>query len=145
MGGLFHWEVICLALLVAFVILQWWASGLFCGLDEAVRLNLTVEGPCMAKIGDTFVATIRPETAAGLPAQVFDIVYEQDSDYDITVAPDGLSAVLVAKTAGAGNTLTVLGVTKGGASLVETVDLPDVDSPPVDEEAVKLNLTVTPA
>ena len=98
----------------------------------------------MAKIGDTFVAKIAPTNAAGNPAPVFRAVYEERGDsYDVTVAPDGLSAVLVARNAGTGNQISVFATTKGGVLMVpEFLDLPDVE-PNVDNEAVKLNLTVT--
>ena len=123
---------------------------------EAVRLNLDVrakgnlaafaewikrEGD-MAKIGDTFVARIAPTNAAGAPAQVFGASYQEDGDsYDITPAPDGLSAVLVARSSGTNNAVNVTATTKSGAELYESLDLPDVE-PNVDEEATKLNLSL---
>ena len=127
---------------------------------EAVRLNLTLcggrptfwqplrtwhalQGTNMAKIGDTFLAKIAPTNAAGNPAPVFGATYTEGGDsYDITPAPDGLSAVLVARVAGTGNQVNVTATTKSGGSISETIDLPDVE-PNVDEEATKLNLTVT--
>lgn len=94
------------------------------------------------KIGETVTATITPTNAAGLPAPVYDVVYEElGESYDITPAPDGLSAVLVARNVGTGNVVRVTATTKGGAILVREALLPDVESP-VDEEAVELNLTV---
>ena len=124
---------------------------------EAVRLNLCLVrteirddweyelliGDDMAKIGDTFLAKIAPTNAAGNPAPVFGAFYsEQGDSYDIVTSPDGLSAVFVASAAGTGNEVTVEATTKSGQRLVEVVVLPDVE-PNVDEEAVKLNLTVT--
>jgi hypothetical protein len=97
----------------------------------------------MAKIGDTFLAKIAPTNAAGNPAPVFGATYTEGGDsYDITPAPDGLSAVLVARAAGTGNFVDVNATTKSGNSIFESLALPDVE-PNVDEEATKLNLSVT--
>ncbi len=126
--------------------------------QEAVRLNLRVlrrhrighgfiwipsEGNRMAKIGDTFTATIAPTNAAGAPAPVFDSVFTEDSEaYDVvSIAADGLSAVLVAVAAGTGLSVFVSATTKSGKSLTDTKPLPDVVVP-VDDEAVALNLSV---
>jgi hypothetical protein len=111
---------------------------------EAVRLNLYIErATYMAKIGDTFLAKIAPTNAAGNPAPVFGATYTEGGDsYDITPAPDGLSAVLVARAAGTGNFVDVNATTKSGNSIFESLALPDVE-PNVDEEATKLNLSVT--
>ena len=120
---------------------------------EAVRLNLRLYRPgydlprptwslTMARIGDTFVARIAPTNAAGAPAPVFGATYDEAGDsYDITAAPDGLSAVLVARQAGTGNSVQVFATTKSGATITEFLDLPDVE-PNVDDEATKLNLTL---
>jgi hypothetical protein len=96
----------------------------------------------MAKIGDSFTGRIAPTNAAGAPAPVFSQVYFEDGDsYDVSIAPDGMSAVFTANSAGTGNVAKVQAVTKGGALLTESVALPDVESS-VDEEAVALNFTV---
>lgn len=141
-----------------------WLRRLLCWLfrcNEAVRLNLTVTHRTlrisgynmpvfnhpeslldMAKIGDSFTARIAPTNAAGGPAPVFNVIYSESGDsYDISVAPDGLTAVLVAKSAGTDNVVHVEATTKGGALLFATAALPDVEAA-VDEEAVKLNLTI---
>lgn len=97
----------------------------------------------MAKIGDSFTAKIAPTNAAGAPAPVFSVVWFESGDsYDISASPDGLTAVLTAKASGAANSVTVQATTKSGATLTATVNLADVEAPPVDEEAVALNLTV---
>ena len=109
---------------------------------EAVRLNLTVDGGCMAKIGDVLVARIAPTNVAGSPAPVFQADWlEMGDSYDVTPAPDGLSATLVARASGTGNFVSVSAITKSGATLSEQVALPDVEVA-VDEEAVALNLIV---
>lgn len=123
---------------------------------EAVRLNLRIDcehcgeaqyceafkGYLMAKIGDSFTARIAPTNAAGNPAQVFEVRYSEAGDcYDFTVAPDGLTAVFTAVAAGAGNSVSVTAITKGGATLSESLELPDVETP-ADEEAVALNLSL---
>ncbi len=97
----------------------------------------------MAKINDTFTATIKPTNAAGKPAPVTDSQFFEDSEsYDVvSVAADGLSAVLVARAAGTGLSVRVTALSKAGVSLTETKPLPDVEVP-TDEEAVALNLTV---
>jgi hypothetical protein len=140
-------DAIFLGGFVLFIILMMWAGTLFpeCAIyHEALFLNLTIKGPHMAKIGDTVTATIAPTNAAGSFAPVFEIQFSEDSEgWDVaSVATDGLSAVLVAVAAGVGGSVTVSAVSKGGVSLSETVALADVDAPPVDEEAVKLNLSV---
>ena len=128
--------------------------------QEAVRLNLRVgmdlehnragawyafyfKGKFMAKIGDTFTASIAPTNAKGDPAPVFEVSFSEDSEcYDVvSVAADGLSAVLVAVAAGTGLSVFVRATTKGGAVLTDTKPLPDVVVP-VDDEAVALNLSV---
>lgn len=97
----------------------------------------------MAKIGDSFTATIHPTNAAGAPAPVFNVVWSEVGDsYDISVAPDGLTAILTAKASGNANAVEVSATTKSGATLTATVNLADVEAPPVDEEAVALNLSV---
>lgn len=98
----------------------------------------------MAKIGDKFVASIDPTNAAGKPAPVTDVFFEELSDlYDVeSVAADGLSATFVAVKSGSGATVTVTAKSKSGATLTDAKALPDVDEPPVDEEATALNLTV---
>lgn len=152
MAGLF-------LLLLAIVAIVWLNRSLT---DfEAERLNLTVTGTkvlpgvpgwtedwlvttflgdSMAKINDTLTAKIAPTNAAGASAPVFDVAYFA-TGYTITPAPDGLSAVLVATSAGTGFKLTAVAHSAHGASLSQTVDLPDVDVA-VDDEAVALNLTV---
>lgn len=126
--------LLCLAALV-WVTLPLWDR-------EAAALNLEID---MAQLGQTLVARIAPTNAAGAPAPVFDIVWEEEGDsYSIVPAPDGLSATIVADAAGAGNVVVVHAVTRGGAILRETLALPDVDSP-VDEEAVALNLSLDAA
>jgi hypothetical protein len=107
---------------------------------EAVRLNFTLSGACMAKkIGDTVTGRIAPTNAAGAPAPVFSAVYVEEGDsYDVSIAPDGLSAVFTANSVGTGNVATVVAITKGGLELRESLALDDVESP-VDEEAVALN------
>jgi hypothetical protein len=141
-------------------VLTWAAITYWRHHREAVRLNLRVlrENSCgylqdwhmherirMAKIGDTLVATISPVNEAGQPAPVFSVTYDEFGDsYDITPNPDGLSATLVAKVSGTGNSVIVTATTKSGAQLMETLDLPDVDFV-ADEEAVSLQLRVSPA
>lgn len=136
---------------------------------EAVRLNLRVRNPGyewqliggdwvrfgprradifrrygMAKIGDKFTATIAPTNAAGKPAPVTDVFFEELSDlYDVeSVSADGLSATFVAVKSGSGATVTVTAKSKSGATLTDAKALPDVDEPAPDEEATALNLTV---
>jgi hypothetical protein len=110
---------------------------------EAVRLNLTIHGATdMARIGDSFTAFIEPTNAAGQPARVFDVLYgEEGESYDVTAAPDGMTAVFTARAAGTGNVAFVSAKTKGGATLEGSVALPDVESA-VDEEAVALNFRI---
>ena len=142
--------------MIAFILRWWWW---FTG-KEAVRLNLHIDwrewarrDPVeylrflkrrhMAKIGDSFTAKIAPTNAAGAPAPVFNVMWLETGDsYDISVAPDGLTAILTAKASGAANSVTVQATTRSGATLTATVNLADVEAPPVDEEAVALNLTV---
>lgn len=113
---------------------------------EASRLNLTIDGGCMAKIGDSFVARIAPTNVAGQPAPVFNAVYIEEGDsYTVSPAPDGLSAVLTAVSSGAGNLVRVDAFSKGGVLLSEFRALADVESPPDAEEAVALNLSIQPA
>lgn len=108
--------------------------------DEAVELNLFVRGFKMAKIGDTFVVSIAPTTAAGNPATVTDVVYSVDpAVYDIVVGPDFLSAVVTAKGPGS-STVRVTAKSLGGVDLADEKPLADVEAP--DLEAVALNLTV---
>jgi len=150
MSGLF-------LLLLAVVGIVWLVRSVNCFQLDAERLNLQVlkwvpfaDGThwlCfhrekhMAKIGDTFTARIAPTNAAGQPAPVSDVAYVASGGYAVTPAPDGLSAVLVANAGGSGFTLTAIATTAHGASLSETVALPDVEVA-VDDEAVALNLTV---
>jgi hypothetical protein len=96
----------------------------------------------MAKIGDTFTARIAPTNAAGQSAPVFNVAWTELGDsYDITPAPDGLSATLIARAAGTLNQVEVSALTNGANTLTESVDLPDVEAD-VDLEALALNLTV---
>jgi hypothetical protein len=113
--------------------------------SEAVRLNLTICGAtnmASIKIGETRTAKIRPTNADQLPAPVFDIVFSEPSNLYDVVSVNGDEAVFVAVAPGTGAFVTVTAITKGGVTLVESAALPDVDAPPVDEEAVALNLTV---
>ena len=98
----------------------------------------------MAKIGDKFTATIAPTNAAGKPAPVTEIFFDELSDlYDfVDRGKDGLSATFVAVKSGTGATVTVTAKSKSGATLTDAKPLPDVAEPPADEEAVALNLTV---
>jgi hypothetical protein len=96
----------------------------------------------LAKIGDTFTARIAPTNAAGQSAPVFNVAWTELGDsYDITPAPDGLSATLIARAAGTLNQVEVSALTNGANTLTESVDLPDVEAD-VDLEALALNLTV---
>jgi hypothetical protein len=98
----------------------------------------------MAKIGDSFTARIAPTNATGDPAPVFNVVWAENGDaFNVSAAPDGLSAVFTAIAAGASNEAFVIATSKGGATLEASVALPDVEAPPVDEEAVALNLTIS--
>jgi hypothetical protein len=141
MGGFF-----ACAVLIAFVLLLMWAGSIFpdCFRDEAICLNLSIQGPAMAKIGDTVTARIAPTNISGSFAPVFGASYGDDSAFwdVISTAPDGLSAILQAVAAGTGASVRVDAVSKGGVPLFEIAALPDVDAPPVDEEAVALNLSV---
>lgn len=95
----------------------------------------------MAKIGDTFIATIAPTTAGGLPAPVTGVVWTVTASYTIlSVSEDTLSAVVQAKVAGTGDKVSVKANAKSGAELTAEAVLPDVDA--ADEEAVALNLKV---
>ena len=111
---------------------------------EAVRLNLTIEGCDMAKkIGETVNGLIAPKTAAGNPGPVFEVLWVDPGDaYDVTQAPDGLTAVFVAKAAGTANFATVHAISKSGAPLTQTKPLPDVEAAAPDEEVVDLGLEI---
>ncbi len=50
--------------------------------------------------------------------------------------------MFVAVKAGVGAVITVTAVSKAGVTLADSKPLPDVEAPPVDEEAVALNLSV---
>lgn len=116
------------------------------GADESFRwiVKQVIWRCSMAKIGDKFVASIAPTNAAGKPAPVTGVFFEELSDlYDVeSVSADGLSATFVAVKSGSGATVTVTAKSKSGATLTDAKALPDVDEPPVDEEATALNLTV---
>ncbi len=107
---------------------------------EAKQLNLTICGGSMAKINDTFTATIAPTNVAGAPANVTDILWTAGAGYDLVVAADGMSATVTAIKTGVGNSISVSARAKSGTNLSETVALPDVEADP--EEAVKLNLAL---
>jgi hypothetical protein len=149
-----------------------WLRRVLCwlfGCNEAVRLNLRIDGipyqffkrhiyaelnagrprptksieGAMAKIGESFTARIAPTNVAGAPAPVFSVEWFEDGDaFNVSPSPDGLSAVFTAVAASVGNVANVRATTKGGATLSASVALPDVEAPPVDEEAVALNLTL---
>jgi len=103
------------------------------------------EGIHMAKIGDKVLTAIAPTNAAGGKAPVTAADFAELSDlYDfVSWSEDGLSATFVAVKSGTGATVTVQALSKAGLVLTDAKPLPDVDEPPVDEEAVALNLTVT--
>lgn len=126
-------------------LVMWCADAML----SAVHLNLRVWRGArpfyfwrhgMAKIGDTFTATIKPTNAAGEGAPVTAVVFASDSAaYDVkSVSPDGLSAVFVAVAAGSAN-VTVTATSKAGVTLTDKAALPGVI---VDDEAVALNLVV---
>lgn len=105
------------------------------------RGQLIAERRYMAQIGQTFIATIAPTTAGGLPAPVTGVVWTVTDGYAVlSQAESGLSAVLQAKNAGTGNKVSVSAVSKAGITLTAEAVLADVEAP--DEEAVALNLTV---
>lgn len=99
----------------------------------------------MANIGDRFKASIAPVNAAGNPAPVTLVWFEELTDqYEIVeFGPDFV--IFEAVKPGSGAVVTVTAQTKSGQTLAETKSLPDVEAPPVDEEAVALNLSVVPA
>jgi hypothetical protein len=135
MSGPFLFLLLCITTTVVVLVI-------FTDWHEAKRLNLKRIGGCMAlKIGETVQYQISPTNAAGAPAPVFDVRWEDPGEnYDVSVSPDGLTATFVAIAAGAGAHALVSAVSKGGASLSDQAVLPEVEAPPVDEEAVLLNL-----
>jgi hypothetical protein len=136
--------MLALSLLFAAAALIAWC---LCAIQEFERdaelLHLCIKGPDMAKIGDTFTATIAPTTADGSPAVVNTVVYAFNPEvYDVQVSDDSLSAVFTAK-AGGKSQLRVTARSLGGVDLADEKALPDVEAAPVpDLEAAALNLTI---
>ena len=96
----------------------------------------------MAKIGDRFQATVAPKNVAGDPAPVTGLDFQENTDaYDLE-SFDGVTAIFVAVKPGVGAVVTASAFSKALVQLFDSVALPDVDAPPVDEEAVTLNLAV---
>ena len=95
----------------------------------------------MAKIGDSFTATIKPTTASGKDAPVTDVVWTA-TGYDVHVSADFLTAICVARDSGTGFSVSVSAKSKAGVALSDSKPLADVEAPPVDDEATALNLAV---
>ena len=120
-------------------------AAIFIDWGEAKRLNLHVHGGChMAKIGDSFRATIAPTNAAGAPAPVSAVEFlTVGGSYNVVHVIGELTAVYTAVLPGSGNRVSVTATAKSGSTLADFADLPDVEEDA--EEATKLNLSVVPA